>query len=352
MKKKILPIFLSIIITFAACATAFMFYFNYYMKNLNIELTKTETIEKVTVTDTGIADSVEKVYDAVGSIENYVKGNLYSTGSGFVFKTDENYGYILTNYHVIEGASEVYFILTNGQKVKVEVVGSDQYADVAVLAMDSSNVIKVAEIGSSESSRIGDTVFTVGAPVDSSIYYQSVTRGILSGKNRVIEVSGTNNTSGTIMEALQTDAAINSGNSGGPLCNSNGEVIGMNSMKLASSSIEGMGFAIPIETALEYANTFISGKTITRPYLGVSTYNSYYNTTGTYIYSVEKNSPAYDAGLQKGDLILKINDTEIQNSSYLKYQIYKYNVGDTIKITYERNGNENTVDVTLQAYEQ
>ena len=338
-KIKVLPIIISIAITFLLCGISFMFYFNHYMKNLKVELTKTETIESVTVTDTGIADSVEKVYDAVGSIENYINGKLYATGSGFVFKQDDKLGYILTNHHVIEGATELYFVLTNGEKVKVEVVGSDEYADVAVLSMDKTKVIKVAEIGSSLDTRVGDTVFTVGAPLDSSVYYQTVTRGILSGKDRVIEVSSL--VGSGFMEALQTDAAINSGNSGGPLCNSNGEVIGINSMKLASSSIEGMGFAIPIETALEYANTFISGETIKRPYLGVYTYNPYYSSTGTYIYSVEKDSPAYKAGLQKGDLILKINDNEISSSSYLKYQLYKYNIGDTIKVTYKRNNKDN-----------
>ena len=344
--KKFLSIILSIIITFSLCATAFILYFNHYMKNLKVELTKTETIEKVTVTDTGIADSVEKIFDAVGTIENYVNGKLYSTGSGFVFKTDDTKGYILTNQHVIANASELYFILTNGEKVKVEVVGSDKYADIAVLSIEKDKVIKVAELGESEITRVGDTVFTVGAPVDSDLYSQTVTRGIVSGKDRLVEVSSSN--SNVIMEVLQTDAAINSGNSGGPLCNSNGEVIGINSLKLASSSIEGMGFAIPIETALEYANAFINGEEIKRPYLGISMYDTN-REKGTYVYDVEKDSPSYKAGLKKGDLITKINDKEISNSSYLKYELYKYNVGDTIKITYKRDDVENTTDITLSS---
>lgn len=341
---KILPVIVSIIITFSLCVTAFLLFFNYYMKNLKVELTKTETFETVTVTDTGIADSVEKVYDSVGSIENYKNDRLQSTGSGFVFKVDDNKGYILTNHHVIEDASKLYFILTNREKVEVEVVGSDKYSDIAVLSIDKDKVIKIAEMGDNSTTRIGDTVFTVGAPLDSDIYYQSVTRGVLSGKERLVEVS--NNSSNVIMEVLQTDAAINSGNSGGPLCNSNGEVIGINSLKLASSSIEGMGFAIPIEKALEYANIFISGEEIKRPFLGITMYDSY-DVNGTYVYSVSENSTASLAGLKRGDIITKINGVSVNSSSYLKYELYKYNVGDTIKITYERNSIENEVKITL-----
>ncbi|MBE6149944.1 MAG: PDZ domain-containing protein [Firmicutes bacterium] len=341
---KILPVIVSIIITFSLCATAFLLFFNYYMKNLKVELTKTETLETVTVTDTGIADSVEKVYDSVGSIENYKNDRLQSTGSGFVFKVDDNKGYILTNHHVIEDASKLYFILTNREKVEVEVVGSDKYSDIAVLSIEKDKVIKVAEIGDNSITRIGDTVFTVGAPLDSDIYYQSVTRGVLSGKERLVEVS--TSSSNVIMEVLQTDAAINSGNSGGPLCNSNGEVIGINSLKLASSSIEGMGFAIPIEKAIEYANVFISGEEIKRPFLGITMYDAY-DVNGTYVYAVSENSPAYSAGLKRGDIITKINGVSVSSSSYLKYELYKYNVGDTIKITYERNSIENEIEITL-----
>ena len=153
-----------------------------------------------------------------------------------------------------------------------------------------------------------------------------------------------------VMSVLQTDTAINSGNSGGPLCNSNGEVIGITNMKLASSQIEGMGFAIPIEDAVKNAETIISGKKISRPYLGISIYdsNNYFNnTSGVYVESVEKNGAAYNAGIKSGDKILKVNGVEIANTSYFRYQLYKYNIGDKIKITIERNGIEKTLTVTL-----
>ena len=333
---------LYVILTFCACLVMFGLFYQFYLKNLVIETTK--TIKDVTVTDTGIADAVEKVYDSVVTVKNYSRGKLYSTGSGFVFKTDSKYGYILTNYHVINGGSNVSVIFTNDKEEEVNVVGYDEYSDIAVLAVDKDKVISVATTASSEDMRIGDTTFAVGTPVDSSIYSWSVTRGILSGKNRMVQVDN------YVMSVLQTDTAINSGNSGGPLCNSNGEVIGITNMKLASSQIEGMGFAIPIEDALKNAETIISGQKISRPYIGVSIYdatNYFSGETGLYVEYVEKDGPADKAGLKKGDKIIKVGDVEVNNSSYFRYQLYKYNIGDKVKITVSRNGSEKTLTVTL-----
>ncbi len=333
---------LYVILTFCACLVMFGLFYQFYLKNLVIETTK--TIKDVTVTDTGIADAVEKVYNSVVTVKNYSRGKLYSTGSGFVFKTDSKYGYILTNYHVINGGSNVSVIFTNNKEEEVNVVGYDEYSDIAVLAVDKDKVISVATTGSSEDMRIGDTTFAVGTPVDSSIYSWSVTRGILSGKNRMVQVDN------YVMSVLQTDTAINSGNSGGPLCNSNGEVIGITNMKLASSQIEGMGFAIPIEDALKNAEAIISGQKISRPYIGVSIYdatNYFSGETGLYVEYVEKDGPADKAGLKKGDKIIKVGDVEVNNSSYFRYQLYKYNIGDKVKITVSRNGSEKTLTVTL-----
>lgn len=331
-----------VILTFCVCLCLFGGFYEFYLKHLVIETTK--TIKDVTITDTGIADAVEKVYDSVVTVKNYVRNQLYSTGSGFVFKIDDKYGYILTNYHVISGGNEVSVVFTNNKDEKVTIVGYDEYSDIAVLAVDKSLVLATAQLGSSNDMRIGDTTFAVGTPVDSSVYSWSVTRGILSGKDRMVQVDN------YVMSVLQTDTAINSGNSGGPLCNSNGEVIGITNMKLASSQIEGMGFAIPIEDAVKNAETIISGKKIRRPYLGISIYdsNSYFNnTSGVYVESVEKNGAADKAGIKSGDKIIKVNGVKIANTSYFRYQLYKYNIGDKIKITIERNGIEKTLTVTL-----
>ncbi len=323
---------------------------------LNITENITKTVKDVTVTDTGIADAVEKVYDSVVTIETYQKNKLYATGTGFVYKKEDGKGYILTNNHVIESADAVRVVFTNNNSVEAKIVGSDKYADIAVLTVDSQNVLSVAELGNNSSSRIGDTVFAVGAPIDSSAYSWTVTRGILSGKDRMVEVSLTNSSvSDWVMSVLQTDAAINSGNSGGPLSNSNGEVVGITSMKLASSQIEGMGFAIPIEDALWYAEKFEKGEKIERPYLGVSMYNlsdilirvDAPVSSGVYIDKVESGSPADEASLKSGDIIVKLGDADITSLAFLKYQLYKHNVGDTVSISYYRGSELKTTNIHL-----
>lgn len=348
-KKYIYPV-IAVVCTFILCLGAFTCFYKYYLKNLVIETTKRE----VTVTDTGISEAVEKVYDSVVVVESYVKGQLYATGTGFVYKTDDKVGYILTNNHVIENADSIKVVFTNNKRESVELVGKDSYSDIALLAVDKEKVLAVAEIGSSEALKVGDTSFAVGAPLDSSTYAWTVTRGVISGKNRTVSVSASNGyqSSSYVMEVLQTDAAINNGNSGGPLCNSNGEVIGITNMKLASSTIEGMGFAIPIETAVKNADKFIKGENVSYPYLGVTLYNAtptYSNPTasGVYIESVEKNSPADKGGLKAGDKILKVNDAEVSDVSFFKYELYKYNTGDKVTITVERNDKEKELEITL-----
>ncbi len=333
---------ISAVITFIVCLLIFALFYEYYLKNLVVETTRLE--KDVTITESGIADAVEKVYDSVVVVKTYTRGKEYASGTGFVYKTDGKYAYIITNNHVIANSSEVNVIFSNDKEVETTIVGSDEYSDIAVLSVNKDDIISVASIGKSESMRVGDTTFAVGAPVDSTMFSWSVTRGILSGKNRVVEVDNS-----SVMQVLQTDTAINSGNSGGPLCNSNGEVIGVTNMKLASSNVEGMGFAIPIEDATKIAESIIKGEKIVRPYIGVSIYDAgnLFTKTAVYIEYVEEGGAAYKAGLQKGDKILKVNDKTISSSAYFKYELYKYNVGDKVKITVERNGKEQTFTLTL-----
>lgn len=328
-----------------------------------------ETITKVekdvTVTDEGIADAVDKVYDAVVVVNTYINGEAYLSGTGFVYKTEDKTAYLLTNNHVIENADDVYVTFTDGTIVEAKVVGSDVYSDVAVLSVDKDYIISVAEIGSSEDARLGDTVFAIGAPLDSA-YSWSVTRGIVSGKDRLVQVELTSGNTKTpmIVNTIQTDAAINNGNSGGPLANSNGEVIGITSIKLASSTIEGMGFAIPIETAIDYAEELISGNEVERPYLGVYMldvtsayyYREYYDiireanvTSGVIVTDFEDNSPAAEAGLEVGDIITKVDGHDISSSAYLRYYLYKHKVGEEINLTIIRNGRERDISVMLTA---
>lgn len=321
--------------------------------------------KEVTVNEQGIADAVEKVYDSVVVVENLKGGELQATGTGFIFKKSDNKYYVMTNYHVINGASSVKIQLTNNKELNVEVLGGDSYSDIAILAFESKDDYSIAEIGSSTDARVGDTTFAVGAPVDSTTYSWSVTRGIVSGKDRMVKVTTSSQTSSSdyIMKVLQTDAAINSGNSGGPLCNSNGQVIGITNMKLVSNStsnIEGMGFAIPIEDAIDFANKIINGEDITRPTLGVSMLDisstglAYYNisvpdnvTNGVVIMSVSKNSAAEEGGLKKGDVILEIDNVKVTSSALLKYELYRHNIGDEITLKINRNGFEKTLKIKL-----
>lgn len=319
----------------------------------------TKTEKEVTVTDKGIADAVEKVYDSVVIVENYKKDTLYATGTGFIYKYNDGQYYILTNYHVVSGATHVNVVMSNGNDVTVELLGGDIYADVAVLSYKTTGELQVAEIGSSEKMRVGDTVFAIGAPLDSTVYSWSVTRGVLSGKDRYVGMSVNNSYSNDwIMKVIQTDAAINSGNSGGPLCNSNGQVVGITNMKLVTTGVEGMGFAIPIEDAVNFADDIINGEDVSRPLLGVymtDVANAQYSkefdvgdqTKGVLVTDINKGSPADDAGLKIGDIIIEADNVKTDNSAQLRYQLYKHRVGDSMSVKYIRNGKENTTTVKL-----
>ena len=336
IKTIIITSFLTVFLMFGL----FYLYDNYIKDNSVIDFSN----KNVTINDSGIANSVDKVYDSVVVVKSLVNGDVYGSGSGFVFKTDNKYGYILTNCHVTAEATEVKVMFTDKKEVDATIVGQDEYADISVLKVDKKYVKEIAITGNNKKMRLGDTTFAVGAPVDPKKYSWSVTRGVLSGKDRTVS-SGNG-----YMNVLQTDTPINTGNSGGPLCNGNGEVIGITNMKLANNEIEGIGFAIPIETALDYANKFITGKEITRPYLGVaiSENTSFFGTeSNVVISSVEEDSPAYKAGLKSGDIILKINNDSIEDASYFRTKLYNYNVGDKVKITVKRDGKEQTFEVTL-----
>ena len=320
---------------------------NKITENRNVTITSEESIN----------ESIKKVYDSVAVVNNYRAGRLTGYGSGFVYKKDDKYGYILTNNHVVEDASEVTVTLSNGEEVQAEVLGTDSYMDIAVVRIDEDQVLQVAEIGDSTEAKLGDTVFTVGTPV-STEYAGTVTKGIISGENR--EITITDNGTSYMMEAIQIDASINPGNSGGPLVNINGEVIGINSVKLVESSIEGMGFAIPIEVAMSQIDKLENGEAIARPVIGVTLYDldslpligsnidiDDSVKSGVVVDSVERGSDAEAAGLQKDDVITKIDDVTVKGSAHLKYILYKHNIGDTVKLTIIRDGKEKELTLKL-----
>lgn len=295
-----------------------------------------------------LKESISKIYDAVLLIETYDSyDRAIGSGTGFVYKKENKKGYILTNHHVVSGASKILVTLSSGEQIEAKYLGSDEVSDVAVISIDENKVLQVAELGDSTKMELGDTVFTVGSPLGSK-YMGSVTKGIVSGKDRQVTVQVSNGN--VLVDVLQTDAAINPGNSGGPLVNINGEVIGITSLKLVQDEIEGMGFALPIEYAFAYTKRLEKGEAIERPVLGVqlSDLNNAYvlrsyriNLSsnvkkGVVLIGIDENGTAKEAGLEVGDVITKINNGDVTDSASFRYNLYKYSIGDTIEITYIR----------------
>ncbi len=322
---------------------------------------------KVVVDESGISEAVEKVYDGVLMIRNYQNNEVAATGTGFVYKIDGDNAYVMTNQHVVDNADKITLITSNDEEIDGEVLGGDSYVDIAVIKIKKYDGIKALQLGNSENAKLGDLVFTIGSPLGYE-YRGSVSTGHLAGKDRLVSVSTDSNTSGSdwVMKVLQTDAAINPGNSGGPLMNTNGEVIGVISMKFVQTEVEGMGFAIPIEYVNSKIETLEKGEKIEWPLLGVSMINvsdaknSYrynYNipndvNSGVVVAGIQSGSGAADSDLKEGDIITKLNGEEVQDSAYLRYELYKYSVGDKIEITYIRDGKEHTTKVTLTSSNQ
>lgn len=288
------------------------------------------------------------------------KLETYSEGSGVVYMKSNGKGYIVTNNHVISGSDAVQVQLANGKTVSTKVVGKDSTTDLAVLSIDAKYVTQTAEFGDSKSLQAGQTVIAVGSPLGSE-YASTVTQGIVSAPARTIETS-----SGHQQTVVQTDAAINPGNSGGALVNSAGQVIGINSMKLAQSSdgtsVEGMGFAIPSNEVVTIVNELVKKGKITRPQLGVrvvalngipEAYRSRLKIksnlkNGIYVASINKNSSASRAGMKSGDVITAVDGKKVDDVASLHSILYSHKVGDTVNVTVNRNGRNVSLKVKLE----
>lgn len=288
------------------------------------------------------------------------KLETYSEGSGVVYMKSNGKGYIVTNNHVISGSDAVQVQLANGKTVSAKVVGKDSTTDLAVLSIDAKYVTQTAEFGDSKSLQAGQTVIAVGSPLGSE-YASTVTQGIVSAPARTIETS-----SGHQQTVVQTDAAINPGNSGGALVNSAGQVIGINSMKLAQSSdgtsVEGMGFAIPSNEVVTIVNELVKKGKITRPQLGVrvvalngipEAYRSRLKIksnlkNGIYVASINKNSSASRAGMKSGDVITAVDGKKVDDVASLHSILYSHKVDDTVNVTVNRNGRNVSLKVKLE----
>lgn len=290
----------------------------------------------------------------------------YSEGSGVIYSNKSGKGYIVTNNHVVSGSDKLEIILKDGTKVAGKLVGTDKVTDLAVIEISGDKVPQTAEFGNSSQISEGDSVIAIGSPLGSQ-YATSVTEGIISSKSRTITTQD-QETGQDIGQAtvIQTDAAINPGNSGGPLVNAAGQIIGINSMKLASStdgtSVEGMGFAIPSNEVVKIINQLVTKGKVIRPALGIRAIdldqvqqNDQQSvlklpakvTKGVLLASVDKTSPARIAGLKKYDVIVAVDDTNINNIADLHTELYKHEVGDTVTVKYYHNGSVKKAQIKL-----
>lgn len=336
---------------------------------------KVATEQVSTEVTTNVTDAVDKAKDAVVGITNIQKkqtpedifgggttgqdsteekeGVDSGSGSGVVYKKEGGKAFIVTNNHVVENADELEVTLADGKKVKAELVGTDPWTDLAVITMDEKHATTVTTFGDSDKLKQGETVIAIGNPLGLDLY-GSVTTGVISGTDRTVpmDING-DGTPDWNAEVLQTDAAINPGNSGGALINLAGQTVGINSMKISESTVEGLGFSIPINTAIPIIEQLESKGTIERPAMGVSLIDlteipAFYQkqtlnlptdvTEGVIIGEVEKGSAADEAGIEQYDVVVEIDGEKVSNSIELRKVLYSKKVGDSVKVKVYRSG--------------
>jgi serine protease Do len=323
---------------------------------------------------TNTTKAVDKAADAVVGINNIQSTNFWTdeeggseeaagTGSGVVYKKAGDKAYVVTNHHVVEGATKLEVSFSDGTKIPAKLLGSDVWTDLAVLEVDSAKIKKVAEFGDSDSLKMGEPVIAIGNPLGAT-FSGSVTQGIISGLKRTIPVDI--NQDGLIdwnAEVLQTDAAINPGNSGGALINIAGQLIGINSMKIAENAVEGIGLSIPINSARPIIDDLEKFGSVKRPYMGVdlksvSEIPAYYQEEalklprsinyGVALRQVVPNSPASQAGLKELDVIVEMDGVKINDVIDLRKHLYqKKKIGEQLKIKFYRDGKQKQTTLTL-----
>ncbi|WP_433944792.1 S1C family serine protease [Paenibacillus sp. SN-8-1] len=317
-----------------------------------------------------IVQAAAKVRPAVVSILNHqanssskAKANEDAAlGSGVIFKKADNKAYIITNAHVITDAKDLEIVTVDGESRTATVVGKDQVSDLAVLEMDADGISTVAEMGESKGLRLGETVIAIGNPLGLG---DTLTSGIVSYPDRIIPVSL--NQDGVYdweQEVIQTDAAINEGNSGGALVNLNGQVIGINTMKISDTGVEGIGFAIPVDDVMNTVNNLIEHGKVIRPYLGVYSLdlnNPYAPLTDEQrkdlklptditegVLVLESHGPAEKAGIKLNDVITELDHKPVESTLALRKYLYdEKKVGEEMDVTLYRDGKEMTLTVTL-----
>lgn len=320
-----------------------------------------------------ITDVVGDVSPAVVGVSNYQnqsnfwehdkKSSEAATGSGVIYKEDGKYAYVVTNYHVIEGADQIGVVLDDDTDLDAKLLGGDLFSDLAVLRIDKKPVKQVIELGSSNNIKVGEPVIAIGNPLGLQ-FAGSVTQGIISGKLRTVPQDFNNDGRPDWQaEVIQTDAAINPGNSGGALINMKGQLIGINSMKINEAAVEGIGFSIPIDTAKPVIDELEKKGKVTRPYLGLELYSlddvpkeELHRSLnlprdiekGVYVWSVETFSPADKAGIRRLDVITELDGKKMPDMIALRRVLFQEKkVGDKVKVTYYRDGKKHETTVTL-----
>lgn len=321
----------------------------------------TQTATEVT---TDVTKAVEKVSKAVVGITNIQEVTDFwsqqsgtqeaGSGSGVIYKVDGDKAYVVTNYHVVEGAKQLEVTLADGSKEEAQLVGSDIWTDLAVVSISSEKVDTVAKFGDSDVLKQGESVIAIGNPLGLN-FYGSVTTGVISGTDRAVPVDlNSDGYEDWETEVLQTDAAINPGNSGGALVNIAGELIGINSMKIAQDTVEGLGFSIPINTVIPIIEELEKNGEVKRPTMGIGLLDltdvpAFYQkqtlrlpeevTTGVVVSEVVQGSAADKAGMQQYDVIVELDGQKIENSIDLRQYLYnETDIGSTLKVKVYRQG--------------
>lgn len=323
--------------------------------------------------ETGVTKAVEKAGDAVVGITNIQAASFWSeqggtsqeagTGSGVIYKREGDRAFIVTNNHVVEGADQLEVTLSDGTKLAAELKGSDPWTDLAVIEVSGKDIKTIAEFGDSDALKSGEPVIAIGNPLGLG-FSGSVTSGIISGLERTIPVDlNSDGVEDWQVEVLQTDAAINPGNSGGALVNIAGQVIGINSMKIAQEAVEGIGLSIPINTAIPIIDDLEKHGEVKRPAMGIQLRNltevsSYHQQEtlilprdvkeGVMIERVVPNSPADKAGLKELDVIVEMDGEKITDVISLRKHLYnEKQIGDQMTVTYYRDGKRQETTLTL-----
>ncbi|RLL42160.1 PDZ domain-containing protein [Oceanobacillus piezotolerans] len=338
----------------------------------NEEATETsgepQMIDNLSAEDATVSTDIQEVSEAVVGVVNLQQQSIWEgnqeagTGSGIVYKKENGKAYVVTNQHVVDGAEQVEVVLNDEVRLPAKVLGGDALTDLAVLEIDGSQINTVANLGSSSDLKVGETVLAIGNPLGLE-FANSVTKGIISGLNRSVSVdTNGDGQADWVTEVLQTDAAINPGNSGGALVDAEGNVIGINSMKIAQGAVEGIGFAIPIDSALPIMEQLEQDGEVTRPEIGIATVSLYqvpfeYRSEivlpdgiegGMVVANVQPNSAAERAGLQQFDVITKINGHVVTSILELRQFLYsETEVGESIEVEFVRNGETQTTDLQL-----